>query len=291
MTESLADAVLAVDGGGTRCRVACAIAGSVCQVEAGSANVSTDFNGAVGQIRAGLDALAGKLGVDPRSLIGLPAFVGLAGVTDAALAQRLKDAVGFACARVEDDRPAAVRGALGAQDGVVVHCGTGSFLASQRNRVMRFAGGWGPVLGDEASAQWVGRQALSRTLSALDGVHPRSDLTRSLLSDLGGAPGIVQFAGRATPFQFGELAPQVTKAAGNGDVVAVRIMRAGADYVVETAGQLGWQSGVTICLTGGIAKHYADYLPPDMQSCIRPPLGEPMAGALELAREVQHEYH
>ncbi|MCG7519326.1 BadF/BadG/BcrA/BcrD ATPase family protein [Ruegeria sp. Ofav3-42] len=290
MTESLNSAVLAVDGGGTRCRVACEASGIVQSVETGAANVSTDFDASIRQIQAGFAQMAQMLGVEQQDLVRLPAFVGLAGVTDDRIASRVKASLGLAHARVMDDRPAALRGALGAQDGLIVHCGTGSFIASQKKGVMRFAGGWGPVLGDEASAQWVGRRALAETLDAVDNVHASSALTQELMTEFGGAAGIVDFAGDATPREFGALAPKVTSAAVSGDIVATRVMQAGAAYVTEMIQRLGWRRQVTICLTGGIAPHYAEYLPTEMQSAIQRPLGEPLAGALALAKEVQNEH-
>ncbi len=290
MTESRNSAVLAVDGGGTRCRVACEVNGVMHCVETGSANVSTNFDAALAQIRAGLEALSRRACVEVADLRDWPAFIGLAGVTDAVIAGRLRDALGLTCARIEDDRPAAVRGALGAQDGLIAHCGTGSFLAVQVEGAMRFAGGWGAVLGDEASAQWVGRRALSEALCAYDGTQVQTGLTQKLLADLNGPAGIVAFAGAATPAQFGALAPAVTSAAQAGDSVAAQILQAGAGYIAETAKRLGWQSGRAICLTGGIAGHYAAYLPKAMQSAIRAPQGEPLAGALAMAKEIRHEH-
>ncbi|WP_282119038.1 BadF/BadG/BcrA/BcrD ATPase family protein [Ruegeria atlantica] len=290
MTESLSNAVLAIDGGGTRCRVACEVDGIVHSVETGAANVSTDFDASVLQMKSGITQIAQMLAVDVQDLTQLPAFVGLAGVTDDHIARRVQSALGLTRACVSDDRPAALRGALASQDGLIAHCGTGSFVASQKDRVMRFAGGWGPVLGDEASAQWVGRFALAEALNSVDGIQVTSDLTQKLLDDFGGSAGIVEFAGRATPTEFGALAPMVTTAAVSGDDVARKIMQAGATYIADMAARLGWQPEVAICLTGGISPHYAHYLPAAMQSEIRPPSGEPLAGALALAKEVPHEH-
>ncbi|WP_420584628.1 BadF/BadG/BcrA/BcrD ATPase family protein [Ruegeria sp.] len=290
MTESRNSVVLAVDGGGTRCRVACEVAGVVYSSETGAANVSTDFEGAVAQIRAGIQAVSQQVDISVNDLLKRSAFIGLAGVTDGKMAARLRDALRLTCARIEDDRPAAVRGALGLQNGVIAHCGTGSFLASQTDGAMRFAGGWGSVLGDEASAQWVGRRALSQALKAYDGTHDSTALTRKLLADMDGPAGIVRFAGNATPAQLGALAPAVTSAAQAGDIVAEGIMLTGAGYIAETAQRLGWQAGMALCLTGGIAGQYTPYLSAEMQSAIRPPLGEPLSGALALAKEVAHEH-
>ncbi|WP_171239643.1 BadF/BadG/BcrA/BcrD ATPase family protein [Ruegeria sp. HKCCA5491] len=291
MTESRNSAVLAVDGGGTRCRVACDMEGAVHSVETGPANVSSDFEGAIKQINIGFERLAKSVGCRTDDMLHWPSFVGLAGVTDAGIASRLRVSLGLAQARIKDDRPAALRGALGAQDGLIAHCGTGSFLAAQMDGEMRFAGGWGPVLGDEASAQWVGRRALTESLNVMDGVEEETGLTRKLLDRFDGTAGIVGFAGTATPDQFGALAPEVTASARENDAIAKRIMQAGGDYIASMAAKLGWRPDQAFCLTGGIASHYADYLPPEMQSAVLAPLAEPLVGALELAKEIQHEHN
>ena len=116
-------------------------------------------------------------------------------------------------ARIEDDRRSALVGALGSRDGAIAHCGTGSFLGANTNGKMRFAGGWGPVLGDEASAQWVGRKSLAATLNALDGLALRTPLVDEMLNHFGSSEAIVAFAAKASPADFGLLAQRTTKAA------------------------------------------------------------------------------
>ncbi|MBT8418021.1 MAG: ATPase [Silicimonas sp.] len=289
MGDSRKNAVIAVDAGGTRCRLALDDGISVTSVETGAANVSTDFDGAIAQISAGLIALAGKAGVTPDSMAHMPAFIGMAGVTGQAIADRVRGALPFRDARVEDDRPAALRGALGDRDGVIAHCGTGSFFASQQRGRMRFAGGWGPVLGDEASAQWIGRKALGITLLSVDGRIPSSPMAERLLSDHGGAAGIVRFAGNASPPRFGALAPLVTELAQAGDPLARRVLQSGADQISSVVPDLGWHAGMTICLTGGIGPHYLPYLPDHMRNAVAHPVAEPLTGALDLARAFARE--
>lgn len=289
MNDSLNHAVIALDGGGTRCRLGLRAAGAVTIVETGSSNVSTDFDGSVQQILAGLREIASRTGVPLDRLTGVPAFLGLAGVTGEEMAGRLRRALPFARVRIADDRPAALRGALGARDGLIAHCGTGSFFAAQIGGAMRFAGGWGPVLGDEASAQWIGRRALSVTLDQADGRHAASDLSEKFLGDFGGTAGIVRFAGTARPPDFGALAPTVTALAAGGDALARLVMQAGADIIAAALPDLGWRSGLPVCLTGGIGPHFAPYLPQPMQDAIVPRAGEPMDGAFALAEEFAHE--
>lgn len=295
MDESSHFHVLAIDGGGTRCRIAIGDSDTVVSVETGSANISTDFEGTVREIGDGLERLAGRAGRSMTELSALPAYIGLAGVTGPAVAARLRARLPFAHLRIDDDRPAAVRGALGQRNGVVVHCGTGSFYASQSDDGMRFAGGWGPVLGDEASAQWIGRAALRLTLESVDGRRGPSPLSKHFLSEFQGPAGIVGFAGSARPSEFGALARQVTEFAGRGDALARDVMHSGACEIARSLPLVGWRPGRSVCLTGGIGPRFGTYLPQDMQADLSAPEGEPLDGALSLARdlalEIVHDRH
>ncbi len=289
MEESSQAAVVAVDGGGTHCRIACRRGGATHVVETGSANVTTDFDGAVREITEGVRRLAAEAGEAPERLARRPAYVGLAGMTGPDIAERLGRALPFAAARIEDDRPAAVRGVLGLDDGFLAHCGTGSFFAAQRAGAIRLSGGWGPVLGDEASAQWIGRRALRVTLDRVDGLAPATPMTEDLLARFGGSAGIVAFARTARPTDFGALAPLATRGAAAGDPLAERVLRDGAGEVARTIAALGWTPGLPICLTGGIGPHFAAWLPADMQACRAAPRGTPLDGALSLALDFARE--
>ena len=289
MGDSRKSPVVAIDGGGTRCRLALDDGKSIIVAEAGSANVSTDFDGALDEISAGLERLAARAGLTLDALSTIPTFVGLAGVTGETMSERLRTALPFTHVRIEDDRAAALRGALGRSDGVIAHCGTGSFFAAQADGTMRFAGGWGPVLGDEASAHFVGKAALGMTLKSIDGRCAASPLAERLLADCKGAAGIVRFAGLASPSEFGALAPLVTEFAKQGDPLGEEVMRSGARDIAGILSLIGWSNGQPICLTGGIGPHYAPYLPAHMQADLTPPVDEPLAGALALAAEFARE--
>ncbi len=289
MIDSLKPMVLAVDGGGTRCRIAASGDRGRMVVETGSANVSTNFSASVGELLDGLSQLAAQAGLHLDQLADLPAYVGLAGVTGPDVADRLAAALPLRNLRINDDRPAALRGALGQRSGFVTHCGTGSFFAAQIGEKTLFAGGWGSVLGDEASAQWVGRRALAITLEQVDGRAARSRLSDELLADYDGSAGIVRFAGSASPADFGVLARTVTSHAEDGDVMAIGILQSGADEIARSLSALGWTTDLSICLTGGIGPSYKTYLPGEMQAKLIAPQGEPLDGALSLARDLERE--
>jgi glucosamine kinase len=277
--------VLAIDGGGTRCRLACVSPDNRWMVETGSANASTDLSGAVEEIQEGLRRLADRMAVEVDSLKHVPAYIGLAGVVSDDIAKAVANHLPLARTRVADDRPSAVRGALGRDDGAAAHCGTGSFLGIQKNGRIRLSGGWGAVLGDQASAQWIARKALLATLDVADNLRPASELSEQLLARVGSTADIVSFAARATPSQFGELAPLVSGAATKGDPIAREALADGASYISQTLRKMGWTTSLPLCLTGGMGKVYEDYLPEDMREALVQPLGDPIEGALSLARD------
>jgi len=285
----LKTSVLALDGGGTRCRLALSDGASVVAVEAGSANISTDLAGAVLQVRDGLVRLSARTGHSFADLVSCPTYIGIAGVTGEVIADRFASMLPFRRVRVTDDRPTALRGALGDRDGFVAHCGTGSFFASQLSGAARFVGGWGAVLGDPASAQWVGRRALSSALEEEDGLRQPSGLGQQMLDRFGGASGIVAFAGSAQPADFGMIAPQVTGLAARDDLLAVEILSAAAQEISGTLLKLGWQAGMPLCLTGGIAPEFRPFLPVSMQDACIEPVGTPLDGAIALAWDFAKE--
>ena len=286
MIDSIEMSVLAIDGGGTRCRIAYSDGKAITSVETGSANVSTDFDGSVREILSGIDALSAKL---EAQLNDQPTFVGLAGVTGPQIADRLRAALPFRKIRIEDDRPAALRGALGDRNGVVAHCGTGSFFGSRINGQTRLFGGWGPALGDEASAQWIGRAAMTLTLESTDGRATPSELADEMLHKFTDTAGIVRFAATARPSDFGALAPSVTRLAKDNDTLALQIMRSGAAEIARALPRIGWVPGLAICLTGGIGPEFRPYLPNAMQDAIVPPDGQPLDGAVALAQDFAKE--
>ena len=277
-------AVVAVDGGGTKCVLVLDGPAGRVEVTRGPANVTTDFEAAVAEIRAGLLELAGKAGMPPDDLRALPTYLGLAGASDRAISARVEAALALPRVRVEEDRHCALQGALGDSDGAIAHCGTGSFFGVRQAGAARFVGGWGWKLGDEASAFWVGREALTATLEVVDGLRPPGALSTNLLGRWSCPAGIVAFAGEATPGRIGELAPEIADAAAEGDALGLDVMRRGAAHIADMLTRLGWQPGLAICFTGRFAPTYTPYLPEAMRAALRPAAATPIDGAAALAR-------
>lgn len=286
MRDSDSYDAVGVDGGGTSCRIAVMLGGRRASLKTGAANVSSDFDGALTTICEGVAALAAELGATPERLFALPAYLGLAGVVDAEMGARVTAALPFAQAKVEDDRISTLVGALCDHDGAVAGIGTGSFLARQAGGRYHLIGGYGLRLGDEASAAWLGRGLLSRALHASDGLSPATPLTDAILEEFGGAGGIVPFATRATPGDFGRYAPRVVEEAAQDDAVARALMESGAEYIIAGLAAIGWTPTEPLCLTGGVGPTYAPYLPEKTAKAVVAPKSNGLDGALHLAQRL-----
>lgn len=287
MSEAQQPCLIGVDGGGTACRVGLLYAGRRFEVEADSANVATDRAAAIATIRQGLEDVAAKAGLSMAALRACSAYLGLAGVMAAEDAAEVAAALPLERVRVEDDRRSAVVGALGDRDGAVTGIGTGSFLARRSGSEIRLLGGWGFVLGDEASGAWLGRGLLATALQVLDGLTERSPLVDAVLAEHGNESArIVAFGFSAVPGDFARLAPRVVAAAAEGDGVATGLMQGGAAYIERSLAALGWRAGEPLCLVGGVAGQYRPYLAEAVARSIVPPEGSALDGALHLASEL-----
>jgi glucosamine kinase len=282
--------IVAVDGGGTSCRIAVLRDGVRSDVTTGSANVASDRSAAIKTINDALAEVAGIAGLPLPTLRKCPAYLGLAGVMSAADGAAVAQALALENGVVADDRIATVKGALGEGDGAVAGIGTGSFLGRQDDGVIRLIGGYGLGLGDEASGAWLGRALLARVLLVVDGLAGASILTDRVLAYFDGeVAGIVGFSTTAQPRDYGRFAPWITRAAHDGDAIAQELMHSGADYISKALRALGWQPGEVLCLTGGVGPQYQPYLPTEMAACVTAPNGSGLDGALALAARIGHE--
>ncbi len=139
------------------------------------------------------------------------------------------------------DAEIARHGALGGGPGVVIVSGTGSVVLG-RTAAGKFekAGGWGPLMGDEGSAQWIAQQALQAAAQAADGTAASTALTRVVMKyfHTRSFRKIVEpvYQQGLTPSQLGGLAPLVAQAAKQGDRAARAIFqRAGYELARQAA--------------------------------------------------------
>ena len=134
--------------------------------------------------------------------------------------------------KITHDAEIALTGATEGQPGIIIIAGTGSmaFGRNQSGRTAR-AGGWGYVFGDEGGAFDITRRALRAILQTEEGWGPATELQPLLLeaTKCGNANQLLhRFYGNYPRQDVAALAPLVTRAALNGDQVALSILEKAA---------------------------------------------------------------
>ncbi len=278
---------LGVDGGGSGCRAAVAdAAGTVLgRAEGGPANVWSHPERARASILAVAEAALAAAG---GGRIGeLRAVLGLAGANVSEAAERLAAGLPFAAARVETDAFVALVGALGDDDGIVAAIGTGSVYGVRRAGAVRMIGGWGFLLGDQASGVWIGRRLLETALLAHDGLAEPSPLLAAVVAEAGGPAALVTAALAASPADFARHAPRVLAAAAEGDAAAAAILAAADGHVARAVDALSAEGRVPVAFIGGLGPVFAARLAGRYGDRVVPPKGSALDGALRLARELR----
>jgi N-acetylglucosamine kinase-like BadF-type ATPase len=179
---SLRKLVVGVDGGGTRTRAVILDGDRV--LGEGGAGPSNPLrvgiaNGA-NAIRDAVDKACAAAFIQRDDLIA--AGVGLAGVRRKDIRTRMREVLietlGIENIELMTDGDIALYGATDGRPGVVVISGTGSIsVGVNRQGKHVFAGGWGPVAGDEGSGSWIARRALQAVAHATDERGPKTSLT------------------------------------------------------------------------------------------------------------------
>jgi N-acetylglucosamine kinase-like BadF-type ATPase len=141
--------------------------------------------------------------------------------------------------RVIPDAQAAALGALDGQPGVLVLSGTGSIVVGHdgRGRWER-AGGFGPLLGDEGSAFWLGREWLRATVAGdFEAVRALAHASKPVVA-------------------IAALAPMIIARARRGDRRARRIVAAGQAHLAANAAAIARRlllpTPVTMSWAGGV---------------------------------------
>lgn len=143
---------------------------------------------------------------------------------------------------VVNDAEIALAAQTQGEPGVLLISGTGSigFAIDGQGRTCR-VGGYGYLVGDEGSAYWVARKAISAMLHAHDGIGPETSLSVLIREALGmaGVEEVVDFVYRANKAEIAKLAPAVVAAFEAGDRAAGEIMRGAAWHLAAMPIALG----------------------------------------------------
>lgn len=188
--------------------------------------------------------------------------------------------------------------AMGAEHAVGVVVGTGSIAtARDADGELITAGGWGWLLGDEASAPGLVRESVRAVLRELDRGAPLDPLGARLMAGFGArdkAELALAATAAASPEAWGDLAPVVFDAAADGSQIAdAVILAAGRDIAALVDVVLGRGVRATTAVAGGTVIEQQPRLQDAVRSALaaRHPelalqiLGRaPVIGAIALAR-------
>jgi glucosamine kinase len=283
---SMTELAIGIDGGGSSCRAAIADAAGrvIGRGIAGPANILSDLENSLANIIDSARSAVKDAGLPADTLSKVRAVVGVAGANVGDYGQRIERALPFAEGRVVTDAMIALQGALGDQDGIIGAFGTGSVYNARRNGNIRGIGGWGLVVGDQASGARLGRDLLERSLLAYDKVRPFSPLTEKLMAEYGNDPErVVEFAHVSRPKDFARYTPLVFEYAEQGDAVAVEIIKDAVRSIGESLDALLWPECPAICLLGGLSKAYYPWLAERHKALLLEPKGDVLQGAVDLA--------
>ncbi len=274
---------LGVDGGGTGCRVALADGQGhiLAHADGGAANIASNPETALANILTASRAAAAQAFGDQAEAV-LPrirAGLGLAGANASGAAGWLGAHLPFAQSRIKTDAITAVKGALGAADGIVAAMGTGSVFAIQHAGRIRQIGGWGFWLGDEGSGAALGRALLARALRARDGVVLMTPLLQALLDEFASPDRLVTFSLTARPGDYAAFAPRLLT---SDDPAAQAILAAAVAEVRATIAALQPKTALPVTFIGGLGPAYAARLTDWPQHLA---VGNALDGALQLAME------
>lgn len=281
---------LGVDGGATKCRAVVTDAHGVVLGRGGSgpANAFQSFEQCIRSVAdAAAKALAdAQLGWEASR--GLHACLGLAGVNLPIVHARVMQwSHPFADLVVATDLRVACIGAHRGEDGAVVIAGTGSCGYAIVDGRETFVGGHGFPPGDQGSGAWFGLEAVRHVLLAIDDLAEPTELTERVLAALQArdAPSLIEQLGEHAAAEYARLAPLVFAAADEGDEVATRIVRAGADYIGELARRLWAAKPPRLSLIGGLSEPLRRWLAADVVAMLSPALDPPELGSVRLAMQ------
>lgn len=282
---------LGVDGGGTNCRIRLADADlkTLAEARKGRANLQIeDGNPGYHAILEGTRDVFRDAGVPASETANTYACFGMAGARlQSARDEFQRREWPFGGVKVYDDIDIARAGAHGGEDGAVIIAGTGSagmaLVAGQRFQ----CGGWGFEIGDQMSGAILGRELIRIAVEATDGLVPASPLTEAVVAKLGGSNDAIMdwsFQDRV-PADYAAMMPLFFEYYERGDPVARQLMDLEMSYIDNYVNWFKARGATRMAVVGGFADRLFPLLEQRYGAFVVPRQGEPLDGALILARQ------
>ncbi|NIJ06728.1 glucosamine kinase [Sphingomonas vulcanisoli] len=278
-----------MDAGGSNCR--CRITkpdGTVIGTGAGGqANARIGLDRLYAELVLVTDQAIGEAGLSEAQVTQIHAGIGLAGISRPGIREGLGGfAFPFASVAYESDAYIANLGANGGGEGAILIIGTGSIghirLASGTFTI----GGYGFPISDEGSGAALGLSAMRHALRALDGRTRKTPLSTAVTErfDHDTARAIAWMA-EASPRDYGIFAPLVMDYAEADDEIARSIVEDAALHIERFIETIFARGAPRCVLVGGLAPRMKPWLRSRTVERLSEPLGDPLDGALALARE------
>lgn len=295
------DYFIGIDGGGTKTAFASFDANGVllhhcvmpsCHV------LQVDNQTAIDILKRGLNSVLPHTTSDDNIYIGC----GLAGYgNDAHLRKIIENRVECAFKGMKtviaNDAQIGLMGALNGNEGIFIIAGTGSMGLSYRNNEFKRVGGWGYLLGDEASAYWVAKQLLNEYTKQVDGRKEKTKLVDyvkrycNLDDDYAIISHVSNTLGNKRD-EIAKLAPIVYQLAQVNDTAAMDIYCKVAKEISLLINTLAkdFKNTVIVSYTGGVWKgldYFRNYLTLADNVTLQEPLNQPYYGAYLMARKLK----
>ena len=228
--------------------------------------------------------------------------VGAQGLDSVELAAELRAklvGLGYAAVACVNDAALLVP-AAGCEHGIGLIAGTGSIgVGTDAGGALLFAGGWGAVIGDDAGAAGIVREAAKAALGAHDDARPDDGLLAALLASFGVADAerLARVVNDEPTVQnWAPHAPSVFAAAATGSATATGVIEHAADHLALLVGQLVRRGAIgdDVVVAGSVitrqpvlfqalAHRLADHHPSLHLHLLA---DDPVAGALALAKRL-----
>lgn len=278
---------IAIDGGGTRCRGRLADRQGTVLAEytGGSANIYSDYAGALAEIERVIVELFSAAGLRAEQRQESRLVAGLAGANVPSVQQKLINWHPV-CAghRVVSDVETACIGAHSGQPGAVFILGTGSQGAVWDGHNFKLLGGWGFKLSDLASGAILGQKALRLALLAHEKLVTHSVLTSQLMADYHHDPEkLLLWSTTATPADWASCVPKIFHCATQQDPHAVALIKQTVTELQLMVASLLSEQHSRLALMGGLAVPITPWLPDELQQRLVQPNADALQGAMLLS--------
>jgi glucosamine kinase len=282
--------IIGVDGGGTKCKASLFDSNgrSITQCETGSANLFADFDSAINNINAACNKLilnANNTLSAPIALSDCFLSLGCAGAKIPSVQQKIINwPHHYAQVALTTDIHISCLAANNQKDCALIITGTGSCIAIYQDQEIHQYGGHGFLLGDIASGAWLGKNAVSWYLRALESKAINDPLVKSMAVELGDdVVSIVQNFGHAKPVNFAQLMPCVLSVKDDSEVVKAWIQES-LQYLHGIITE-HCDADTDIFIHGGIAHVYKQGLALLLNRDVATPQGEAVDGAYAFAMQ------